>query len=276
MVLSHLDWEQLPGPPRRRLRRPEDSEPPRGRHVRVGNGLLRPRGDVRLSPADVDAGLRHEFGAPHLRPSLLLLPHARGRLHGVVHRPVLPRLRNHAAPPREPLPAGLSAHRSHWSYDPGHAARERIRRHRGRRRGHVGPREPRAVRDPVHVHRSRGPGPHAHPQQGSHRPEAGDPDDRRHRDPRDGRGVVRVPTNLRGPVSASLSHDYGIRDGRPLRGRGLALSDVRGDASKRGTGRGAAAFRPEGRSRLRDSRTEAAAGRSSRSPKRSDSGRWAS
>src|SRR5206468_2997427 len=57
-----------------------------------------------------------------------------------------------------------------------------------------------------------------------------------------------------------LEHDYGIRDGGPLRGRGPALPDVRGDASKRGTGRGAAAFRPEGRTRVRDSRTAAAAG----------------
>src|SRR3989442_82936 len=51
MVLSHLGGKQLPRTPRRGVRRPENPEPPGGRHVRGGDGVLRPRGDVRLFPA---------------------------------------------------------------------------------------------------------------------------------------------------------------------------------------------------------------------------------
>src|SRR5438132_7316991 len=46
MVLSHFDREQLRRSRRLRLRRPPDSEPPRGEPVCPGDGLLRPRGYV--------------------------------------------------------------------------------------------------------------------------------------------------------------------------------------------------------------------------------------
>src|SRR5437667_5643581 len=81
VVLSHLGGKQLPRAPRRRVRRPENPEPTGGRHVRGGDGVLRPRGAVRLSPADVDVGLlRLEFGSTRPRPPLLLLPPAPGPL----------------------------------------------------------------------------------------------------------------------------------------------------------------------------------------------------
>jgi len=77
----HLDWEQLPGPPRRRLRRTEDPESPRGRHVVLAMVFLSSR-DVRVSSADIDAGLWANRAARH-RPSLYFSTCSR-RLHGVV------------------------------------------------------------------------------------------------------------------------------------------------------------------------------------------------
>src|SRR5881628_801330 len=59
MVFPDLGWEQLPRPPRRRVRRPKDPEPARGRHVRLGDGVLRPGRHVRISlrtSAIVDGG----------------------------------------------------------------------------------------------------------------------------------------------------------------------------------------------------------------------------
>src|SRR6266705_1706388 len=99
MVFPDLGWDQLPRPPRRRVRRPKDPEPARGRHVRLGDGVLRPGRHVRISPPYVEhRRWRSEHRAARDRPIVLLLPHAGGRIHRLVHRPVLPRFRAHAAP----------------------------------------------------------------------------------------------------------------------------------------------------------------------------------
>src|SRR5256885_7006205 len=57
VVLSDFGLEQLGGSPPRRLRRPQDPEPPSRGHVRRCDDLLRPRGHVRLSAPYVHLGL---------------------------------------------------------------------------------------------------------------------------------------------------------------------------------------------------------------------------
>src|SRR2546422_11359856 len=57
VVLSHLGGSRLTSKTRRGVRRPENPEPPGARHVRGGDGVLRPRGDVLLSPEEVDVRL---------------------------------------------------------------------------------------------------------------------------------------------------------------------------------------------------------------------------
>src|SRR5207245_4793398 len=108
MVLSHFDREQLRRSRRLRLRRPQDSEPPRGGHVCPGDGLLRPRGYVcGTAPYFHLELLRLEQRACGDRTVVLLFPHASGRLHRLVHRTILPRIRTDAATRRAPAPAGL-------------------------------------------------------------------------------------------------------------------------------------------------------------------------
>src|SRR5438132_12813981 len=69
VVLSDFGLEQLGGSPPRRLRRPQDPEPPSRGHVRPSDDLLRPRGHVRLSAPTVHLGLlRLESQAPANRP----------------------------------------------------------------------------------------------------------------------------------------------------------------------------------------------------------------
>src|SRR5438552_14447796 len=82
MVLRDLDCEQLDCARHLRLRRPQDPEPAGRGHVRPGDGLLRPRGELRVPAPYIDLVLlRIELRSPRLRPRLrppvLLLPHAR-------------------------------------------------------------------------------------------------------------------------------------------------------------------------------------------------------
>src|SRR2546427_12858661 len=127
VVLSDFGLEQLGGSPPRRLRPPQDPDPPSRGHVRPCDDLLRPRGHVRLSASYVHLGLlRLEQRAPGHPPTVLLLPHAGRWIRGLVHRTILPRIRADAAPPRETLPAVLPPGRRDPGHRPRHHPCERI------------------------------------------------------------------------------------------------------------------------------------------------------
>src|SRR2546426_1308106 len=84
VVLSDFGLEQLRRLAPRRLRRPQDPEPPSRGHVRPCDDLLRPRGHVRLSASYVHLGLlRLGQRAPRPRPTVLLVPHACSWIRGL-------------------------------------------------------------------------------------------------------------------------------------------------------------------------------------------------